>query len=276
MIRLGHSRVVVGGHRGHSPRRLDGLQESMAHRMGAGFVIIDGYNLLHAAGYARVRYAPGDLQRAREQLLGGLVMKLPSAERKRCTVVFDAQDAPLTATRAWEHRELTVLFAPPGADADGVIEELVRKHPAPRQLVVVSSDHRVQKAATKRGARAVDSEPYWEQLQSRIDERLLPADGTMPADRSSKTPARSAGTSGADAWLREFGTVSIEELSAAVDAEQPPPPEDGWQKHVTHLQSLLDSPDQTERWLKDTTAASQTTPGKGTARGNRPGAVPES
>ncbi len=32
-------------------------------------LLIDGYNLLHAAGLGRARYGPGDLQRARQALL---------------------------------------------------------------------------------------------------------------------------------------------------------------------------------------------------------------
>ncbi len=52
--------------------------------------LIDGYNLMHAAGIARVRYARGDLERCRNRLLLKLSELLTEDERQRATVVFDA------------------------------------------------------------------------------------------------------------------------------------------------------------------------------------------
>ena len=62
--------------------------------MATPFHIIDGYNLLHAAGLGRPTYGPGDLERCRNRLLSFLRTHLRAAERARTTVVFDARDAP--------------------------------------------------------------------------------------------------------------------------------------------------------------------------------------
>ena len=45
-------------------------------------LLIDGYNLMHAAGFARVRYGPGDLERCRLRLLNLVAgLELPDAGR---------------------------------------------------------------------------------------------------------------------------------------------------------------------------------------------------
>ena len=65
-------------------------------------------------------------------------------------MVFDAQ-TPRRACRArCIHRGLTVRFAVRYEEADRLIEELIRADSAPRRLVVVSSDHRLQRAARRR------------------------------------------------------------------------------------------------------------------------------
>lgn len=131
------------------------------------FLIIDGYNLLHAAGMARYRYGPGELEKARNRLLHFLANRLSASERLRTTIVFDAGDAPYESSRRSGLEGMTVLFAKRGGDADTVIERLIEVHSAPRQIHLVSSDHRLQKAARKRRARSVDSEDYFADLESR-------------------------------------------------------------------------------------------------------------
>ena len=59
--------------------------------MPARFLLIDGYNLLYAAGMGRATYGPGDLQRSRAQLLRYLFSKLTPAEIARTTIIFDAR-----------------------------------------------------------------------------------------------------------------------------------------------------------------------------------------
>jgi predicted RNA-binding protein with PIN domain len=126
--------------------------------------LVDGYNLLHAAGLAQATYGPGDLERARVALLGRIADGLSGAERERATVVFDAAEPPPNAIHGFRFRELTVLFAIETGEADAVIEELIRKHSAPRQLRVVSDDIRLQQAAKRRGARAVKSDAFLRRL----------------------------------------------------------------------------------------------------------------
>jgi predicted RNA-binding protein with PIN domain len=132
--------------------------------LGAMALIIDGYNLLYVAGIAEVGQGAGGLRHARVALLNFLAASLDPAEAARTTVVFDAQDPPYGLPKVFEHRGLTVRFAPRGEDADSLIETLIRADTAPRRLTVVSSDHRIQQAARRRRARAVDSDVWYADL----------------------------------------------------------------------------------------------------------------
>src|SRR5579862_521982 len=99
--------------------------------MAASFLIIDGYNLMHAAGMARARYGPGDLQRARQRLLKLLVRTLTKPELQRATIVFDAREAPPHLPHTWTLSGMRILFANPDGDADVMIEELIAVHTSP-------------------------------------------------------------------------------------------------------------------------------------------------
>ena len=129
------------------------------------FLIIDGYNLMHAAGFARRNYGPGDLHRCRQRFIGQLSSLLSPNARQTCTIVFDAFESPLEESpRQFDTTGLTIEFAPAGTDADSTIEEKIQQHSAPRQVMVVSSDHRFHKAARRRKSRCVDSEDFWAEL----------------------------------------------------------------------------------------------------------------
>jgi uncharacterized protein len=166
-------------------------------------LLIDGYNLLYAAGILARGVGPGSLQRARLALLNFLAESLDPAEAPRTTVVFDAHDAPWGAANRVEHRGMTVLFAARYPDADGLIEELIVRDSAPRQLTVVSGDHRLQRAARRRKALAVDSEAWYQQLLQKRRNRREAAN-----DRPER-PAVPLLAEDVDYWVRQFGGEAV-------------------------------------------------------------------
>ena len=135
--------------------------------MARRFYLIDGYNLLHAAGLARDHYAVGAFERQRVKLLNFLAWRLDIDERPRTTIVFDAAEAPTDASRSTHFELMTVLFSPPSTDADTIIEELILLHSNPQQLRVVSSDHRIQLAAKRRRSIIVESDEFFDELSAR-------------------------------------------------------------------------------------------------------------
>jgi uncharacterized protein len=150
-------------------------------------VLIDGYNLLHAAGLAKTKYAPGELERRRARLIAKLKDLLDPAQFARTTIVFDARINPPPDRPDPPSGPLTVLFPPRHQEADDLVEELLSKHSAPRQVLVVSSDHRLHKAARRRGATPIDSESFLDQLE--VDQRLDPARTTDQSPAPPSDPA---------------------------------------------------------------------------------------
>ena len=127
-------------------------------------LLIDGYNLLHATGIFGRGVGPGTLERSRRALLNFLVASIPDEELPKTTVVFDAKDAPPGLPKRLHHGGILVCFAESDDEADDLIEALIRKDSAPRRLTVVSSDHRLQRAARRRRAKAVDSDVWYESI----------------------------------------------------------------------------------------------------------------
>ncbi len=163
-------------------------------------LLIDGYNLLNATGIATRGRGPGNLERSRQALLNVLVESLPPEEVPRTTVVFDASESPWGVAKEVNHRGLKVQFASRDEDADTVIERLIVADTAPKRLTVVSSDHRLQKAAKRRRAVAIDSDVWFAQL---MRERAARMSQSSTADLPKPEGEISPGE--VEHWLREFG-----------------------------------------------------------------------
>ncbi len=218
------------------------MKESHSKR---DFLIIDGYNLLHAAGLSQARYAPGALQRQRHRLLVRLANLLIAAERVRCTVVFDAIEAPHGLGRHFRHAEISIQFAEPGHDADTLIEAMIDAHSAPSQLLVVSSDHRLQKAARHRRADSVDSEVFLERLAA----RAKAAAAEQPPPQSKPNSGSSCDKDDVSYWLGEFGEIDVEELARSTDPDANLSKDDPWQQNIDELQQRLDRDTDLDDWL---------------------------
>lgn len=195
--------------------------------------MIDGYNLLHVTGiFGRGRGA-GGFERARNALINFVVASLSEKEIAQSVIVFDANDAPPGLPRKFKHEGLTVRFASGYESADAMIEELIEKHHAPRQLTVVSSDHRIQRAARRRKATAIDSEVWYAETLDRKRE------STDQAQTPIAKPTGKPTTKEVEYWLAEFGDCEplvsnkrtagkSNEESTAKEKQQSPkePPED--------------------------------------------------
>lgn len=164
-------------------------------------LLIDGYNLLHASGVF-ARKGQGELHSARLALLHWLGAHVPHEQLPHTTVVFDAKHAPPGCPRRLQHCGMTILFAAGHREADDLIEQLIQRTTAPRDLTVVSSDRRLQRAARRRRASALDSPAWLRQLQ---------APGRC-SDRTSERGKRPAPADEIAAWLDEFGEVDERQL----------------------------------------------------------------
>jgi predicted RNA-binding protein with PIN domain len=170
-------------------------------------ILIDGYNLLNAAGVER-RGRGTVLAQARQGLLGFLASALTEDEATRTTIVFDSKDAPPGLPREEQFGAIRVLFAKGYSDADELIEELIRADHSPRQLLVVSSDHRLHRAARRRKASAVDSHQWLAELRRRD-----------PREAPHSEPAKPTLEAQNAQWLAEFSSIDIEQINAEIQGE---------------------------------------------------------
>lgn len=182
-------------------------------------LIIDGYNLLHAAGLARARYGPGGLERARNQLLHLVRKGLAPERRSRTTIVFDGQNSDEVFNPAFQFHGMQVLFSAVTAEADDVIEELIRSHSAPRQLQIVSSDHRLQRAAQWRKATAIASDTFVHQLlQNQNNKSKTGLAGSAPLAEHAKL--NELGEFDTHEWVEVFGAIDPAAIERELKHEQ--------------------------------------------------------
>jgi len=184
-------------------------------------LLIDGYNLLHAVGIIGRGIGPGSLERSRLAILNFLAESLDPEQLARTTVVFDAGGAPPGLPRVVEHRGITVRFAAGYEDADALLEELIRAESAPRRLTVVSSDHRLHRAARRRKAKPVDSDAWYAQVvRQRADRRQ----STSPTPSKPHVPLLEEEVA---RWLERFGgEAHLQRFVEQTQADELPPPND--------------------------------------------------
>lgn len=160
-------------------------------------LIIDGYNLMFAVGFVGRGTGPGGLERSRLALLNFIAESIEESALASTTVVFDAQHAPPGLPATLLFRGMTVRFATGYASADELIEELIRADSAPRRLLVVSGDHRLQTAARHRRAKAIDSDQWYsDMLRLRASQHAA----ARPAAVKPQEPASGE----VEFWLRQF------------------------------------------------------------------------
>jgi uncharacterized protein len=191
--------------------------------MAAPFLLIDGYNLMHACGMCRRRYGVGEFEKHRNRFLRYLASHLSEPERVRTTVVFDAQNARESYSDRSRFEGMEILFST-GGDADTLIEEIILGHSSPRQIVLVSSDHRLQKAARKRRARSVDSEIFSDEF-----ERHGPVKDSQEETAPPKTshPKYSGDVTEKEmkSWMEVFGEIPEDKPPMPETEEKPSMPE---------------------------------------------------
>lgn len=128
-------------------------------------ILIDGYNLIFECGLHGRKVNANSLAKARTELLQQITKYLSPEQCRNVTVVFDAKRQPLSDQQATENfAGIEVLFSRDYDDADALIEQLIKEHSHPKQLTVVSSDHRIHKAALRRKAKPIDSGIWFDQL----------------------------------------------------------------------------------------------------------------
>ena len=170
-------------------------------------LIIDAYNLIFQCGLEGPQRTPASITRSRTRLIQLLARLLPAEQCTNTTVVFDAKRIPLKETQIDSRKHgIRVLFAVGYESADEMIEELVAAHSHPKDLLVISSDHRIQNAATRRKAKAIDSDVWLDQIESRPQRNQASAKSNANDPTQQQTPTKPVTSEiKSHDWAAEFG-----------------------------------------------------------------------
>ena len=175
-------------------------------------LLIDGYNVaapIHPGRNADPRW----LEQNRSRLIRDLAQHLDESLRRQTCVVFDASNPPRDRATTYQQHGMEIRFAVGYPSADDLLEEIIRAHHTPKRLMVVSSDHRVQTAAQRRGAAHFDSEPWMDDLIDSVIHLAIQREdagglteirGGGEGQGSGKKPSVGDSEEVAD-WMREFG-----------------------------------------------------------------------
>ncbi|MFN4261283.1 MAG: NYN domain-containing protein [Gemmataceae bacterium] len=162
--------------------------------------LIDGYNLLYAIGWMPSGGRSVKLHWSRQRLLQ-LLERAHGDGVSQVTVVFDASHPPPRSVEQLSYHGIDVRFAVREDEADDLIEALIHAHPQPRQLTVVSSDHRIQQAARRRECLVLTSTAYLDRL---LDSHRR----QQPPSQKENGKPEELSTAEIDHWLHEFADLA--------------------------------------------------------------------
>jgi len=180
--------------------------------------LIDGYNVMHAAGIVDSKMTRHRFRNARKRFLDDLARSLADLASE-ATVVFDANQPPADFPIESNYRGITVVFALADADADARIERILAHHSTPKALTVVSSDRRVRQAATRRKARAIPADEFLDRLPTIAFERRRSLDPAPDPEAVRREPTLDDEERAY--WQEVFGAIEAEPAPAS---SAPPPP----------------------------------------------------
>ncbi|MGQ9504050.1 MAG: NYN domain-containing protein [Thermogutta sp.] len=186
--------------------------------------LIDGYNFLNASGIETRDSAisgGSSLERSRLAMLDFLVEHLTPKEASETVVVFDGRYSLPPSAEEYSYHGLIIRFAALYPDADSLLEQIIQEHTSPKRLTVVSSDHRVQRAAHRRRARFIDSETWYKELCLRRAHRpQKPKQVLMDPNKENVEPSAEE----VNFWLQKFtgpGQPATQDTISSAETSRP-------------------------------------------------------
>ena len=169
-------------------------------------ILIDGYNLLHQSDLMGRGKGADWLRSARRRLIATVGQHLPAERLQEVAIVFDRHSKKPIEGVQRDRSGIAVYYAINHPEADDLIEELIAQHPHAKTLTVVSSDHRLQTAAKRRGATFVDSDVWYDKLVAGKYVSLEPSQ----CNEAVPKPDRPLSDEELDAWMEKFEADKIE------------------------------------------------------------------
>jgi predicted RNA-binding protein with PIN domain len=180
--------------------------------------LIDGYNIMHAGGRIGPNLGREGFRRARRRFLDELAEALGEARASETTVVFDASVPPVDFAVDSTYRGIHLVFALGDEDADTRIERLIGHDSNPRSLTVISSDRRIRQAASRRRAKPLTAEEFWDWFDDLRDRAALARKPRKVLPDRTPRPNRNGQPSTEETafWLEAFREVETVEIREAI------------------------------------------------------------
>ena len=118
-------------------------------------IIIDGYNLLHCSAWPATK--DRDLEGQRDNLIRQL-QTYAARQGESIVVVFDNSRGAMK--QILHGSLLKIVYSPASKEADEVIQQMIRKAPNTRNIIVVSTDRAIRNTAKDHGAISMRSESF--------------------------------------------------------------------------------------------------------------------
>ena len=151
--------------------------------------LIDGYNVMFAAGLMGRKFEPGRVPQGPPAIPQRPGRDARPGRRPHDDRRLRRQRRPRAQSRlGLQHKGITVLFAVDHDSADERIEDLIARHSNPKTLTVVSSDHRIQKAATRKKAKVLSADEFLTRMDSLKDRGRRPGPRPVEIARQRRCP----------------------------------------------------------------------------------------
>lgn len=168
-------------------------------------LLIDTYNVLHTVGVLPPDLAGIDVQ--------GLIGLLQTSRYRHQRVILVCDGSPPADARTFPRPEsIAIRYSGSGRSADDLIGQLVSVSSAPRQLVVVSSDHAVQRSARRRRCTTLSAPEF---LQHLADDAR---GGSAPKAPAAKPPGSAMTDEQVQRWINVF---SLDQETVRLQSQEP-------------------------------------------------------
>jgi len=165
-------------------------------------LLVDTFNVLHQTGVLPPSLAGIDV--------AGLIDLVLASRYKRHRTRLVCDGSSKYAEDVGDIGNVSIEFSGHGRTADDVITHHIKRTHSPRQLIVVTSDREIQKAARRRRCEIVSSPAFLRQLASDFEKyERTRAVAPPPRPQEFIKPLSERATA---KWMRELGVDDAEEL----------------------------------------------------------------
>lgn len=137
--------------------------------MSYGWIILDGYNVLHCIPRFKEFMAGSNIEEARHKLIEEL-SNYQGYSGTKITIVFDGHKTTKTKNSLLQYRNLEIIFSKKKKTADSVVERLVYLSKDKQDICVVTSDRTFQLLVFGMRVQTMSVENFFKTIEAEMSE----------------------------------------------------------------------------------------------------------